>query len=58
MNRDPAHTLILWPGDGAMTVEQYVASLPAGSPWPPEKRQSMLTGDALVNVPLSQVFNL
>lgn len=30
---DPAHTLLLWPGDGARTVETWQASLPADSAW-------------------------
>ena len=30
---DPTHTLLLWPGDGAATVDEFVASLPASSPW-------------------------
>jgi len=30
---DPEHTLILWPGDDSLTIEQFVASLPTSSPW-------------------------
>lgn len=30
---DPPHTLLLWPGDGAVTVDDFVAGLPATSPW-------------------------
>ena len=32
---DPAHCLILWPGDGALTVDQYLGALPATSAWRP-----------------------
>ncbi len=31
LRADPAHTLVLWPGDGACTVSQWMARLPAGS---------------------------
>jgi len=37
---DPVHTLLLWPGDGAYTVEEYVSKLPT-SGWSPGT-----TGDA------------
>jgi len=30
---DPAHTLTLWPGDDALTVESWTASLAEDSPW-------------------------
>ena len=30
---DPAHTLILWPGNDALTVEEFVERLPRTSPW-------------------------
>ena len=30
---DPAHTLILWPGNDALTVDQFVERLPRTSPW-------------------------
>lgn len=30
---DPRHTLILWPGDGALTVEGFVSRLPVDSAW-------------------------
>ena len=33
LNVDPVHTLVLWPGDGAATVEQFVRSLPPESAW-------------------------
>ena len=30
---DPVHTLLLWPGDGASTVDDFASALPATSPW-------------------------
>lgn len=46
---DGAHTLILWPGDGAHTVDDFVASAPADSPWrsarsgaPPQRASPLL----------------
>lgn len=30
---DPVHTLLLWPGDGATTVDAFIAGLPTHSPW-------------------------
>ena len=30
---DPTHTLILWPGDGAKTVDGFLQRLPSHSPW-------------------------
>ena len=30
---DPVHTLTLWPGEGALTIEQYLSELPNNSPW-------------------------
>lgn len=33
MEIDRAHTLILWPGESALTVEQFLAALPENSPW-------------------------
>jgi DTW domain-containing protein YfiP len=30
---DPAHTLILWPGNDALTVDEFVERLPRTSPW-------------------------
>jgi DTW domain-containing protein YfiP len=33
INKDPAHALTLWPGDGAGSLEGWRSALPAGSPW-------------------------
>ena len=33
IDADPTHSLMLWPGEGAQTVEQFVAALPSHSPW-------------------------
>ena len=33
IDEDPAHSMMLWPGDGAQTVEQFVDALPQSSPW-------------------------
>ena len=30
---DPVHTLTLWPGEGALTIEQFLSELPNNSPW-------------------------
>jgi hypothetical protein len=30
---DPAHTLLLWPGEHSSSVDEYRAALPPGSPW-------------------------
>lgn len=30
---DPAHTLTLWPGEDALTIQEFVANLPPSSPW-------------------------
>ena len=32
---DPTHTLLLWPGDSATTLDRYLSSLPPSSPWSP-----------------------
>ena len=31
LRADPAHTLVLWPGAGACTVDEWISRLPAGS---------------------------
>ena len=33
LQRDPAHTLLLWPGEGSITVDELLSSLPADSAW-------------------------
>ena len=33
LNEDPSHSMMLWPGEGAQTVEEFVGALPAESPW-------------------------
>ena len=33
IDADPTHAMMLWPGDQAYTVEQFVAALPPSSPW-------------------------
>lgn len=30
---DPVHTLTLWPGEGALTIDQYLSELPNSSSW-------------------------
>jgi len=30
---DPAHSLILWPGDGALTIDEFISALPESSAW-------------------------
>ena len=33
IDEDPSHSLMLWPGEGAQTVEQFVGALPPTSQW-------------------------
>jgi len=33
VDADPAHSLLLWPGDSALTVKEYVQTLPQWSAW-------------------------
>jgi DTW domain-containing protein YfiP len=33
LHEDPTHTLLLWPGEEALTVEQFTSQLPADSAW-------------------------
>jgi DTW domain-containing protein YfiP len=40
---DPAHNLLLWPGDGATTVGRWAGSLPETSPW---RAAAIATADA------------
>ena len=30
---DPTHTLLLWPGAGALTIDEFIDTLPEASPW-------------------------
>ena len=39
LDEDPAHSLLLWPGEGAQTVEQFVAGLPPTSAWKASARR-------------------
>ena len=43
LDEDPTHSLMLWPGDGAQTVAQFVQALPPSSPW--RAARSSLTAD-------------
>lgn len=38
INSDPVHSMMLWPGDGALTVQQFASALPASSPWRAQAR--------------------
>jgi len=43
VDRDPDHALMLWPGDGALTVDGFLRALPATSAWrrrPPDDGSS------------------
>ena len=53
---DPAHCLLLWPGDGAATVESFVEALPSASPWR-QQRQASLESDAST-LPLMRIVVL
>ena len=44
INSDPVHSMMLWPGDGALTVQQFASALPASSPWRAQARGA--SGDA------------
>lgn len=33
VDEDPTHSLMLWPGEAAQTIEQFLAALPSTSPW-------------------------
>ena len=33
LSSDPMHTLTLWPGDGALTIEHFLTELPENSRW-------------------------
>jgi hypothetical protein len=41
---DPMHTLTLWPGEGALTIDQYLSELPNNSPW----RRTSTSGDSSI----------
>lgn len=43
---DPLHTLVLWPGEGALTVEEYMERLPEESAWRLSKRQPQQSSQA------------
>lgn len=47
---DPRHTLTLWPGDGAMMIENFLAELPNNSTWRPSGRTTARIPDASITV--------
>ena len=46
LNADPSHAMLLWPGEGAQTVEEFLGSLPAASPWRRARAQPAPSDDA------------
>ena len=43
---DPMHTLTLWPGEGALTIDQYLSELPNNSTW----RRTSTSGASSIDI--------
>ena len=50
---DPQHTLILWPGEAALTVEDFVRQLPTNSAW--RRTRNMAAAAPPQTLPLMRV---
>lgn len=47
---DPMHAMILWPGDGAITVDKWIKGLPADSTWSEAGGSGLKMGEKMLRV--------
>ena len=57
LSSDPMHTLTLWPGDGALTIEHFLTELPDDSRWKKLGGRTAMTTVATPDADIAKMVN-